>query len=83
MWEFRQAISKMYISDILIFEMLFIPKINKDQKIKLSDIISDIGLVALASVVLPSVFDKYDLARVVLGLTATFIFWVTSLMLRR
>ena len=40
--------------------LLTVPKLNKNQLYKLSDISSDVGLVALASVVLPAVrvFDK-------------------------
>ncbi|MBI2334313.1 hypothetical protein HYU96_00770 [Candidatus Daviesbacteria bacterium] len=51
--------------------LYFTTKLNKEQLIKLSDIVSDAGLVALASVVLPAVLDKFDLSRVTLGLFAT------------
>lgn len=58
-------------------------KLNRDQLVKLSDISSDIGLVALASVALPAVFDKVDLVRVIFGLIVAFICWIVSLLLRR
>lgn len=59
------------------------PILKDSQLEKLSDIASDIGLVALASVVLPAVFDKFNLTRVVLGLVAAIIFWLLSIWLRR
>jgi len=60
-----------------------IPKLSRKQIAKLSDISSDVGLVFLASVVIPAALDKFNLVAVVLGLTATFIFWIISLTLRR
>lgn len=58
-------------------------KLNQDQLFKLSDILSDTGLVALATVVIPSLFDKYDPNKVVLGLVATILCWIGSLILRK
>lgn len=58
-------------------------KLNDDQINKLSDIFSDIGLVALASVALPAVFDKVDLNRVISGLIPALTCWLISLYLRR
>lgn len=50
---------------------------------KLSDIISDVGLVALAVVVIPAVIDKFDLFKVVLGLIVTVFLWSFSIWLRK
>lgn len=58
-------------------------RLTKRRFDKLSDIASDIGLVALASVVLPAVLDKIDAGRVVSGLAAMMFFWVFSIWLRR
>lgn len=58
-------------------------KLNRRQLDKLSDIFSDIGLVVLASVVLPAMFDRVDPLRVILGVFATIIFWIISLILRK
>lgn len=60
-----------------------IPRLNDRQVEKLSDISSDIGLVTLASVVIPAALDRYNLFAVILGLLATFIFWLISLRLRK
>ena len=58
-------------------------RLSRKQIDKLSDISSDIGLIALASVVLPATLDKFNPIAVALGLLATFIFWVISLALRK
>lgn len=63
--------------------VLNIRKLNRRQLDKLSDIFSDLGLVAFASVVVPALFDKLDILRVILGLLAALIFWLVSLILRR
>jgi len=49
----------------------------------MSDIFSDTGLVALATVVIPSVIDKIDPFKLVLGLVVTIFCWVVSLVLRK
>ena len=59
------------------------PRLNEKQLEKLSDISSDVGLIALAVVAIPAVLDKFDLFRVVLGLIGTILFWVFSLWLKR
>lgn len=58
-------------------------RLNKRQIEKLSDIISDIALVILASVTLPALLDKVDLARLLLGVILIIICWYTSLKLRK
>ncbi len=58
-------------------------KLNRKQAGKLSDIISDLGLVSMASVVLPAALDKIDSIRVVLGLLIALTFWMVSLRLMR
>lgn len=50
---------------------------------KVSDIFSDLGLVSIASVVLPAALDKIDTIRVVLGLLIAFVFWIISLRIVR
>lgn len=60
-----------------------ITKPGRKQTDKLSDILSDIGLVSLASVVLPAMFDKYDLIRVLLGIAVSLIFWLSSYRLKK
>lgn len=58
-------------------------KFDRDQLFKLSDIFSDTGLVALATVVIPSVIDKVDPFRIALGLVVTIFCWLVSLILRK
>lgn len=60
-----------------------IPKLNRKQLDKLSDIASDVALVSLASIVLPAMFDRFDVTVVLLGLLATIFLWAISLLLRR
>ncbi len=50
---------------------------------KLSDISSDIAAIALASVALPSIFDKLEPTKASLGFILTFLFWSLSLWLLR
>lgn len=65
-------------------ELMFpFPRLNNKQIEKLSDISSDVGLVAIASVVLPAVFDKFNPAVLLLGSIATVGFWILSIWLRR
>lgn len=59
------------------------PELNKRQLEKLSDIASDLGLVSIATVVFPAVFDKADPDRVRLGLVIALVFWIYSIWLRR
>lgn len=58
-------------------------RLNKEQIFKLSDIISDVGLIALATVVLPALFDKYDQNKLTLGLVTVIVCWLGSLLLRK
>ena len=58
-------------------------KFNENQLEKLSDISSDIALVALASVVLPATLDSFSLIRIILGIIFTFLFWIISVILRK
>lgn len=60
-----------------------LPRLNEKQIEKLSDLSSDVGLVALASVVLPAAFDKFDPVVILLGSIATVGFWTLSVWLRR
>lgn len=58
-------------------------KLNRRQLDKLSDILSDIGVVVFASAVLPAVFDRLDLFRLLLGLLISVVLWIVSLRLRK
>jgi len=58
-------------------------KLNEDQLDKLSDIFSDLGLVGVAAVVLPAIFDKINLSIAVFGILATIVLWYISLWIRR
>ena len=66
-----------------MIEMHLLPRLSDKQLEKLSDISSDVALVALASVVLPAVLDRFDLVRVILGLLAAIGFWIFSLCVRK
>lgn len=58
-------------------------KLNQKQIEKLSDISSDIGLVALASVAIPGFLNKFDLIETTSGGVTTLCFWIISLWFRR
>lgn len=58
-------------------------QLNEKQTDKISDIASDIGLVSLASVVIPAFFDRFNLTMVILGLSTTLGFWIFSIWLRK
>lgn len=67
----------------MIMKALRLPRLNERQLEKLSDIASDSGLVALASVVLPAILDKFNPILVVSGLVTTGGFWILIIWLRR
>lgn len=56
---------------------------NDNQIEKLSDIFSDIGLVILASVVIPSILDRIDLKVLLFGIIGVLSVWIISLKLRK
>ncbi|MEK7186281.1 MAG: hypothetical protein AAB675_02875 [Patescibacteria group bacterium] len=58
-------------------------KLNEEQLDKLSDIFSDLGLVGVAAVVLPAIFDKLNLLTAAFGVLATIVLWYMSLWIRR
>ena len=58
-------------------------KLSKNQIEKLSDIFSDVGLVALASIVIPAVLNKFDIILVSIGFIFTILSWIISLRLRK
>jgi len=62
--------------------MLF-PKFSNKRLEKLSDILSDVALVSLASVVLPAILDRFSPVLVVLGGIVTVVLWIFSLWLRK
>lgn len=55
--------------------------LSDEQLTKLSDISSDLGVVAVASVVLPALLDKFKLLPILLGSCIAIILLVTSLWL--
>ena len=57
--------------------------LTKDQIEKISDIASDIGIVALASVIIPSVLDKFNFYLIILGIFITLTSWIFSVRLRK
>jgi hypothetical protein len=57
--------------------------LNSKQIEKLSDILSDVGLVSLASVALPAIFGNLNILAALSGIMATFICWFASLALRK
>lgn len=63
--------------------MLHTLRFNRSQLDKISDIGSDFALVAVASVALPAVFDKYDPVKITAGIATALFLWVFSIWLRR
>lgn len=57
-------------------------KLNNKQVDKISDICSDIGLITLAAVVLPSFLDRLDIQRLLIGLMMSFLLWFFSVKLK-
>ncbi|MDP3974580.1 MAG: hypothetical protein Q8P65_01165 [bacterium] len=57
--------------------------LTKGQIEKISDIASDIGIVALASVIIPSVLDKFNFFIIILGIFITLTSWIFSVRLRK
>lgn len=62
---------------------LSFPKLNEKQIDQLSDISKDLGMISLASVVLPAVLDKLNPLLVTLGAFITIVSWIFSLFLKR
>ncbi|MEK7559400.1 MAG: hypothetical protein AAB521_03770 [Patescibacteria group bacterium] len=63
---------------------MFFYRLNPKQLDKLSDIFADLGLVGIASVILPAFFDnKLDLSILFIGFLGTFILWYISIWIRR
>ena len=58
-------------------------RLSETQLEKLSDIASDVGLIGIASIVLPAVFDRFDILKIFVGIIITVFFWAHSLWLRR
>ncbi|MEK7618260.1 MAG: hypothetical protein AAB410_03875 [Patescibacteria group bacterium] len=56
-------------------------RLSDEQLTKLSDISSDLGVVAVASVVLPALLDKFKILPILLGGCIAIILLVTSLWL--
>lgn len=58
-----------------------LPKLNDSQIAKLADICSEVAIVSLASIILPAVFDGFNFLRMLFGLVATGLLWISSLWL--
>lgn len=58
-----------------------LPRFTENQLIKLADIASNIGLVALASVAIPAILDRPDTHAFIIGLASALSFWLISLWL--
>ncbi len=50
---------------------------------RLSNICSDIAQIALASIVIPFLIDKFNPIMLVWGLVMTFTFWIFSILLAK
>lgn len=57
--------------------------LSKRRLEKLSDIAADVGLVCLASIVLPAVLDKFNPPQVILGVIITLTCWSASIWLQK
>lgn len=62
---------------------MFSIRLRRKQWDRLSDIIGSAGHISIASVVIPYLFDKYDLGIALLGTILAFIFWVTSVIISK
>ena len=52
---------------------------NNEQIKKLATITADIGIIALASLVLPAIFERFDIWQLILGLPTIIVAWIYSL----
>ena len=53
-------------------------KPTKGRLDRLSDICARVAEISILSVVIPFLFDKFNLAMIVLGLVVAFVFWTLS-----
>lgn len=60
---------------------MLLPKLSDDQLDKLSDIASDIAIVAFASVALPAILDRLDVSIMATGFLSAVSFWIFSLLI--
>ncbi|OGH17616.1 MAG: hypothetical protein A2868_03995 [Candidatus Levybacteria bacterium RIFCSPHIGHO2_01_FULL_40_15b] len=63
--------------------MINYPRLSDNRIEKLSDIISDIALISLASVALPAALDRFDVIKLLAGGILSVFFWIISIWLRR
>ncbi len=54
---------------------------NDPQLKKLATICADIGMVSLASVILPAIFEKFNIWQLIVGVLTTVVAWIYSLWL--
>jgi len=58
-------------------------KLSQKQVYKISDIFSDMGVVMFASVVLPSILDKFNIYAIGFGIVSTLTLWFISIKIRK
>lgn len=58
-------------------------KLTKNQWARISEVFGNLGLVSVASIVLPSLMDKQNFLNTLLGLFSMIIFWYISLVTAR
>lgn len=61
--------------------LMNLPELNDNQIAKLADVVSDIALVALASVALPAVLERLHIFLAIAGVIAALLLWIMSLWL--
>ncbi len=58
--------------------VLMAPKLNEGQLDRVSEIYMGMGHIAVASVVIPALIDKFDLRLLLLGIATALMFWSAS-----
>ena len=58
-------------------------RLNEKQIDTVSEILSNIAVVSLASVVLPAMLDRFNLILVIWGSLASIFLWIASIWLRK
>lgn len=63
--------------------MIIAHKLNKNQLNRISEICMGIGHIALASLAIPAIIDRFDFKMLTLSLVGTVFFWSISILLLR
>lgn len=66
---------------IIVMDIGRLPQLSNEQLNKLSDICSDLGVVAVASVFIPSLFDSFSGLAALMGMVLALLFFFISLKL--